>query len=254
MIVDDAGTQRGAARVKRLSLAILAIALGLFAPAAAQACRIPMRPEALRGIEAEAVVLVLITDRQVDGENWRATAVSRGTLMGRVREREFRIDNGPVFPGVVVVSCRGSWPPKLGRYGILYLQRAPGGQRVYQIYPYWWARASGDPRLARLDRLLPLGGAREPTAEEERLLDLAEPRIALPPGVTDLTRYTRVYARVAPGSVTGVLLLRSGPRRRLIVDDNSELPTEASCRCRLISVRAELDDLLAAGQLPPFNP
>lgn len=240
--------------MKPLSLAILAIAMSLFAPAAAQACRIPPRPEALRSIEADAVVLVLITDRQVDGANWRATAVLRGTLMGRVREREFRIDNGPAFPGVVITSCGGSWPPKLGRYGILYLQRGPGGQSVYQIYPYWWARASGDPRLARLDRLLPLGGAREPSADEERLLDLAEPRIALPPGVTDLTTYTRVYARVAPGTVTGMLLLRSGPRRRLIVDGSEELPTEASCRCTLIRVTAELGDLWAAGQLPPFNP
>jgi len=136
---------------------------------------------------------------------------------------------------------------------VLYLRRTADGLRPYQIYPYWWARASGDRRLRRLDRLLPLGVAREATAEETRLLDLAEPRIALPPEVTNLSRYTRVYARAAPGTVTG-LLLRSGPPRRLIVDGTEELPTEQSCRCTLISVRVELNDLLAAGQLPPFNP
>jgi len=239
--------------VKSASVAVLLIALNLFGPAEARACRVPPRPEALRNIEADAIVLALVTEHDVEGVNWRATAVSRGTLMGEAPHREFSFGSGPAFPGEVVVSCGGSWVPKRNRYGILYLRRYADGLRVHRIYPYWWARASGDPRLARLDRLLPLGAAREPTAEEARLLDLAEPRIELPPGVTDLSRYTRVYERAAPSTVTG-LLLRSATPRRLIVDSTGELPTEASCGCALIHVRVELADLWAAGQLPPFNP
>ena len=235
--------------MKLLGLALMIVSL--FASAEAQACRVPPRPEALRTIEADAIVLALVTEVEVDGANWRATAVSRGTLMGDAPHREFSFDSGPA--GGMVVSCNQSWLPKLGRYGILYLRRYADGLRVDQIHPYWWARASGDPRLARLDRLLPLGAAREPTAAEARLLDLAEPRVELPPGVTDLSRYTRVYLRAAPSTVTGVLL-RSGRPRRLIVDTGGEMPTEASCGCPLIHVRVELADLWAAGQLPPFNP
>jgi len=251
--MQDAGGISRSGRVKPASVAILLLALSLFGSAEAQACRIPPRPEALHSLEADAIALVLITDLQVDGASWRATAAYRGSLMGEVNQREFSVDNGPAYPGEVVVTCGGSWPPKLGRYGVLYLRRTADGLHPFRIYPYWWARASGDPRLAQLDRLLPLGAAREPTADEERLLALVEPRIELPPGVTDLSRYTRVYARAAPGTVTG-LLLRSGRPRRLIVDGTEELPTEASCGCALIRVRVELDDLWAAGQLPPFNP
>ncbi|HEX8217137.1 MAG TPA: hypothetical protein VF577_06710 [Allosphingosinicella sp.] len=232
---------------------MLLIVLGLFGAAEARACRIPPRPEALRSIEADAIALVLITDLQADGATWRATGAYRGTLMGGVPQREFSFDAGPAFAGESVVSCGQSWPPKLGRYGVLYLRRTADGLRVYRIYPYWWARASRDPRLARLDRLLPLGAAREPTSEESRLLDLAEPRIKLPAGVSDLSHYTRVYERASPTIVTGRLLQSRTPRR-LIVDSTGELPTEESCRCELIHVIVHLDDLWAAGQLPPFDP
>lgn len=239
--------------MKPASLAVLLILLGLFGAAEARACRIPPQPEALRSLEADAIALVLITDLQVDGATWRATGAYRGTLMGDVPRREFSFDNGPAFAGEVVVGCDRSWPPKLGRYGVLYLRRTGDGLRVHRVYPYWWARASRDPRLARLDRLLPLGAAREATPEETRLLDLAEPRIELPAGVSDLSRYTRVYERASPSIVTG-RLLRSRTPRRLIVDSSGELPTEESCGCELIHVTVNLDDLWAAGRLPPFNP
>ena len=234
-----------------VSIAVLIIALGLFGAADAQACRIPPRPEALRSLKADAIALVLITDRQVAGTSWRATGAYRGTLLGDVPQRKFSFDNGPAEE--VIVSCGQSWPPKLGRYGVLYLQRTVDGLRVAHVYPYWWARASLDPRLARLDRLLPLGAARETTSEEARLLDLAEPRLKLPTGISDLSRYTRVYARTSATTVTG-LLLRSRTPQRLIVDSTEELPTEESCGCKLVRVTVDLDALWAAGLLPAFNP
>ena len=236
--------------MKAVGVLVLLI-LALFGAAEAQACRIPSRPERLQSLEADAVVLVLITGVQVDGANWRATAVSRGSLSGHVRQREFSIDSGPT--GEIVSSCDRSWLPKLDRYGVMYLRRTPDGFRLIRIYPYWWARMSGDRRLARLDRLLPLGAARAPTADEIRLLDLAEPRLELPAGIISVAGYTRIYARAAPGTVVG-MLIPARRARRLIVDGTEELPTEASCRCRPIRVRAELGDLLAAGRLPPFNP
>lgn len=238
--------------MRRCILAVLT-ALAALAPAGAQACRVAPRPEALQRVAADAIVLVLITSVRTEGLHWRATAVSRGTLMGNVRQREFSIDNGPGPDDVVINSCDHSWLPKLGRYGIMYMRRTPEGLRLNRISPYWWARASGDRRLARLERLLPLGAAREPTADDNRLLDLAEPRIELPDGVTDLSRYTRVYARPGPSSVVGMLIPARRPQR-LIVDGTEELPSEQSCRCRPIRIRADLDDLLAAGRLPPFNP
>jgi hypothetical protein len=237
--------------VKRASVAVVLTALTLLGSTAAQGCRIRPRPEALRGIEADAIVLVLVTRLEIQGASWRATAVSRGVLAGRVRQRLFGFDNGS--PGDVVVTCNQPWRPRLDRYQVLYLQRSAGELRVVQSYPYWWARASGDPRLARLHLFLPLGAAREPSAQEARLLDLAEARIELPRGVTALNRYTRVYARVSAGMVTG-MLVRSRTPRRLIVDSGEDLPTEQSCGCALIPVRVDLDDLRVAGRLPPFNP
>ncbi|WP_129791763.1 hypothetical protein [Sphingosinicella sp. CPCC 101087] len=244
--------QPGADKVK-IILAVLLVVLGLFGAAEAQACRIAPRPDALRSLDADAIALVLITDLQVDGATWRATGAYRGTLMGHVPQREFSFDNRPAFAGELVVSCNQSWPPKLGRYGVVYLRRTADGLRVHRVYPYWWARASHDPRLAPLDRLPPLGAARDATSKETRLLDLTEPRIELPAGVSELSRYTRVYARASPTIVTGMLLQSRTPRR-LIVDSTEELPTEETCGCKLIHVRVHLDDLWAAGQLPPFNP
>lgn len=239
--------------MKSVGIALLLSALSLLWPAAAQACRVPPRPERLQSLKADAIVLVLISGVEVNGRAWRATAAVRGTLMGRVRQREFSIDNGPAHPDVVTSTCDQSWLPKLGRYGVMYMRRTPDGFRLSRIYPYWWARASGDRRLARLERMLPLGAAREPTPDEIRLLDLAEPRLELPAGVTGLSGYTRVYARSAPGSVVAMLIPARHPRR-LVVDGTEELPSEQSCRCRAIRVSAELQDLWTAGRLPPFNP
>jgi hypothetical protein len=171
--------------------------------------------------------------------------------MGRAPQRVFSYGREP--SDTIVTSCDQDWRPARDRYAILYLRRTSEGMHVHRSYPYWWAKASLDPRLARLDRLLPLGAIREPTAEEARLLDLAEARVELPPGAPDLSRYTRIYQR-ASASWVNVRLFRSRKPRRLIVDNKEELPTEASCRCKLIEVFLQLDDLWRAGQLPPFNP
>lgn len=239
--------------MKVASAALLFTFLGLAWSAPAVACRVPPRPAALRAIEADAIVLVRVTDVKVDGPAWRATGTSRGTLMGKAPARTFDFGSLGSNGEVVISSCDQSGPPKPGRYSVLYLRRTAQGLQVHRAYPYWWARASGDPRVAKLDRLLPLGAARAPKAEESRMLDLAEARIELPPGISRLSGYTRIYGRSSPGTVSG-LLIRSRQPRRLIVDDPVELPTRDSCRCRPVALRIDLSDLLAAGRLPPFNP
>lgn len=229
------------------------ILLGLFVPIQAQACRVAPRPSALLNVDADAIVLALITRLEVDRGSWQATANSRGTLMGSVKQRVFSYGT-ELFPEeTITTSCDHNWRPKLDRYAVLYLRRTPEGMRVHRGYPYWWAKASGDPRLARLDHLLPLGAVREPTADEARLLNLAEPRIKLPAGAVDLSKYTRIYARASPSWVVGRLILSRKPQR-LIVDNTADLPTEESCRCKLVEVFLQLDDLWRAGQLPPFTP
>ena len=239
--------------MKRIGATLSLIMAGLLVPAEAHACRIPPQPSALLRIEADAIVLALIAKVEADGASWRATAVSRGTLMGRTPQRVFSYGSEPNSYETIVATCDRNWRPKQDRYAILYLRRTAEGMLVHRGYPYWWAKASLDPRLARLDRLLPLGAAREPTAEEGRLLDLAEARVELPAGAPNLSRYTRIYERASPSWVSG-RLFRSRKPRRLIVDSTGELPTEASCRCKLINVFLQLDDLWRAGQLPPFNP
>lgn len=118
---------------------------------AEQPCRFPRKAAALRDVEADAIVLTMITDLEGGGLSWRATATSRGTLMGDVPEREFRFASEPGL------GCDQLWLPRLDRYWVLYLRRTSDGLRVHRGYPYWWARASRDPRLAQLDRLLPPG-------------------------------------------------------------------------------------------------
>lgn len=235
------------------SAAIMFTLLSLAWAAQAEACRVAPRAAALGAIQADAIVLVTVTDLKVDRSAWRATGISRGTLMGKVPQRTFDFGSLSSAGDVIVSSCDQSWQPKLGRYSVLYLRSTAEGLRVHRAYPYWWARASLDPRLAKLDRLLPLGTARAPTVEESRLLDLAEARIELPPGTSRLSGYTRIYGRSSPGTVRG-LLIRSGQPRRLIVDDPAELPTRKSCRCKPVAVHIDLRDLAAAGRLPPFNP
>lgn len=237
------------------SAAIMFTLLSLAWATQAEACRVAPRPSALRALQADAIVLVTVTDLKVDGSAWRATGISRGTLMGKAPQRTFGFGSLSLDGDIVIISsCDDqSWQPKVGRYSVLYLRNTAEGLRVHRAYPYWWARASLDPRLAKLDRLLPLGTARAPTAEESRLLDLAEARIELPPGVPGLSGYTRIYGRSSPGTVSG-LLIRSRQPRRLIVDDPAELPTPKSCRCKPVALHINLHDLAAAGRLPPFNP
>lgn len=237
--------------MKRPGFTLCLILSGLMAPAQALACRLPPRPSALLNIKADAIVLALIADVDGDHAHWRATARSRGTLMGRAPQRVFSYASRPNSGEVVINSCDQPWRPKRDRYWILYLRLTDEGLRVHRGYPYWWAKASLDPRLARLDRLLPLGAVRTPTADEDRLLDLAEPRIELPAGASDLSGYTRVYARTSASWLKGKIF-RSRKPQRLMVDDTSELPSEKSCGCKLIDVFLQLDDLWRAGQLPPF--
>lgn len=232
--------------MKPFSFAILLIALTLFGPSEALACRIRPSPTALRDVRADAIVLAQITAVEGAGASWSATASSRGTLMGAVSERAFRFANQPYD------SCRNMSRPRPGTYWVLYLQRSDGGLRVHEAYPFWWARQSGDRRLAGLNRLMPLGAAREATPDENRLLDLVEARIQIPAAQKSLSRYVRVYARSSASIVTG-MLMRSRTPRRLMVDESEELPTEESCRCTLVHVSVDLDDLWSAGQLPPFN-
>jgi len=234
--------------VKSASFAILLPALALLAPAEAHACRIPTPPAALRDAEADAVVLARITSVDGAGQDWRATARAWALLSGAMAEPDIRFSSESHS-----AVCGTMSAPKPGGLWILYLQRSDDGMRVRDAASYWWARRSGDPRLGRLDTLLPLGAVREPTPTEARMLDLAEPRVALPAGETDLSRYTRIYARSSAGTLRA-LLLRAGPPRRLMVDYSEEFPTEASCRCTLVHQFVDLDDLWRAGRLPPFNP
>ena len=231
------------------SFATFLLACALLAPSAASACRIPLRPEALRTVEADAVVLVQVTNvvsaEAVDG--WTATAAVRGNLVGSYAKREITFTNG------TIVTCHQMSKPKLGRYYVLYLKRTDQGFRFRSGYPYWFARASGDARLAALSKLLPLGAARQPTAEEDHLLDLAEPRVSVRAGISDLSDYTRIYSRDSASSVRA-MLFRSRSPGRLMVDSNEELPTADSCKCSHVEVIVDLNDLWAAGELPPFNP
>lgn len=237
--------------MKLVTAALSPTVLGLLVPVQTQACRVPPRPSALLNVEADAIVLALISNVGGDETNWRATALPRGALMGKAPTRAFEYDSGPMA-GHVFTSCDQPAKPKRDRYWVLYMQRTSDGLRVNRGYPYWWAKASGDPRLVRLDRLLPLGAARKPTATEDRLLDLAEARITRP-DASDLSRYTRIYARASPSWVVG-RLFRSQKPQRLMVDDAGEFPTEDSCGCKLINIFLQLDDLWRVGQLPPFDP
>lgn len=233
--------------MKPVRFAALLMGFMTFGASTALACRIPPRPEALRDMEAEAIVLVRVSAVEVSGRSWSAIGVTQGILMGSGTGRELSFANRPFD------SCGQMAPPRLERYWVLYLQRSDGALRVRQAYPYWWARRSGDRRLRRLDALLPLGAARDASADEARLLELVEPRVRLPAGATDLSRYTRVYARTSASGVRGTLL-RSRTPRRLIVDSSEELPTEESCGCHIVHVTVDLDDLWSAGRLPSFDP
>jgi hypothetical protein len=143
--------------------------------------------------------------------------------------------------------------PTPGRYYVLYLDKSDHGFQLLNGFPYWFARRSEDVRLALLNDLLPLGAARQPTPEESRLIGLAEPRLATQTGISDLSGYTRIYARTSAGRVRA-MIFRSQTPERLMVYDHEELPTKESCGCDPITASVDLQDLWDAGELPAFNP
>jgi hypothetical protein len=192
-------------------------------------------------------VLARVVSVQRFGRGWHATASAWAVLSGAVDRRVFAFSNDSH------VHCSGMMPPKPGRQVILYLRGSGREMRVVDASTYWWARRSGDPRLWRLNALLPLGAVREPTRDELRLIALTDPRVTLPRGETNLSHHTRIYTRAAAGWVV-VTLVRSDSPRRLMTDTTEELPTEEICGCTLTSQTVDLDDLWNAGRLPPFEP
>jgi hypothetical protein len=221
---------------------------GILFPSIASACRVPLRPAALRALKADAIVLVKIIDAKSSGYDWTATATVEGRLFGPHPKPNISFGNGGT-----VTSCGGMGAPKPDRFYVLYLQRTAEGLKYQSGYPFWFARTSGDPRLAKLNKLKPLGLAREPTTDEQQLIDLVEPRVLTKSGMATLFGYTQVYGR-SSASWISVMLIRSRSSRRLIVDDPAEFPTVESCRCRPIELLIQADDLWAAGKLPPFDP
>jgi hypothetical protein len=200
-------------------------------------------------IEADAIVLVQITQVNSAAEAWTATASVRGNLEGRYPEREISFSQNDGL----IVSCNQMREPEIGRYYVLYLQQSDQDFRFSIGYPYWFARASNDPRLVELDTLLPWGAVRRPTADELRLIEIAEPRFAALSRDLDLSGFTRIYVRRGPSSLT-MMLLRAPTPERLMLNTYEERPTQESCGCELTEMTAHLDDLLAAGVLPPFDP
>lgn len=198
-------------------------------------------------MEADAIVLVQVTDVELVDERWTATAAILGTLVGSHPTGQITFSHGPI------VTCHQMAEPTLGRYYVLYLDNSDHDFRFLNGFPYWFARASEDVRLAALNDLLPLGAARQPTPEESRLIDFAEPRAATQTGISDLSGYTRIYARSSAGGVRAVIF-RSQTPGRLMVFDHEELPTKESCGCDPITVSVDLQDLWDAGELPAFNP
>jgi hypothetical protein len=221
----------------------------LLAPTAIMACRNPPEPSALRAKEADAIVLTTITDVQPTGGkiiDWTAIATVTAQLWGKIAEREIPFEASS--PG----SCEGISKPRIGKFYVLYLRKHDGG---FLVNPnsFWWAWQSGDPRLAKLRELFPLGNVRHPTVAEAIILDYAERRLKLPEVRGKLSDYTRIYARSSAGSARAVLL-RSRTPQRLMVDYDEEMPTRESCSCRLYEQFVDLQDLWNAGKLPPFNP
>ncbi len=226
--------------------------MSLLAPTAANACRVPPRPAALQHIEADAIVLAQITSVEGDADIWQAKASPRGVLIGSIRDGDIQF--GRQEP--IIISCDQWTRPKLERYYVLYIVNSENGPEVRHFYAFWWARMSGNVRLARLNEFMPLGAARPATPDEENMLELVEPRVRERERngrEIDASRYTRVYARNSASSFWGVMIPSEAPQR-LMVDSREELPTSESCKCDLVEVAADLDDLWAAGKLPPFNP
>jgi hypothetical protein len=198
-------------------------------------------------MQADAIVLVQVTNVELVDGTWTATAAILGTLDGSHPAGQIIFSGGPI------VTCHQMGKPTSGRYYVLYLGNSDQGYQFLTGLPYWFARTIEDIRLAALDDLLPLGAARQPTPEERRLIDLAEPRAATQAGISDLSSYTRIYARTSAGWVRA-MIFRSQDPQLLMVYDHEELPTKESCSCDPVTVSVDLYDLWNAGKLPPFNP
>jgi hypothetical protein len=174
--------------------AIVGALLGslLFVPSEVLACRHPREPYDLKDDKADGIVLTTIKDVRLTTEmkwpRWVATASVNAVLCRKSGENEITFtDEGPG-------SCQLTGKPKLGKYYVLYLRQIDG-RTFAEAMPFWWAWRSGDPRLAKLLKLMSIGNVREPTAEEASMLDLAEPRVRLPHESRSLDRYTRIYSR-----------------------------------------------------------
>lgn len=219
----------------------------LLMPSAAMACRNPHEPSDLRDDPADAILLATIRKVEPKADKWSrwaATASVDAQLWGRAGERE--ISFADEAPG----SCEQIGQPRPGKYYVLYLRRHEGWTSV-RAMPFWWAWKSGDPRLAKLLKLFPLGPVRAPTEAEMKLVEPAEARVEWPGGKRD--DYTRIYSRASAGLVS-VAFFRSRTPQRFMLDHSEEFPTRASCGCQLYQQVIDLYDLEKAGKLPPFNP
>jgi len=230
--------------------AVLPFVLNFLAISPAMACRSGPEPAELREVEANAIVLVRIKEVQRAGpapDSWEATTSRDATIFGRVTSSHFKVASAGS------ASCEPGMP-SLEEYWILYLKKDGEGFRVARAWPFWWARASMDPRLQRLNRMMPLGIVRVPTAEESTTLDAVEQMMSealqgkertnvlrVPDGVIDLSRYTRVYSRASPQWLS-VEMFRSRTPQRLVSDIREQGPTEVSCACKLHHGVIDLDE------------
>lgn len=232
-------------------IAAVLIGLNLLTSSEAFACRSPPEPSELRNANADAIVLAQIAKVELAAEpgwrRWVATATKTDDVLGSPSRNEFTFaDSGPG-------SC-GPGRPSLDGHWILYLKKDGEGFQVGSAWPFWWARASMDPRLRRLNTLLPLGIVRAPTAEESTTLDAVERMMSdamrgkerrkiviVPTEVTDLSRYTRVYSR-SSARLLSVEMFRSRTPKRLVSDIREQGPTEASCKCKLYHGVVDLDE------------
>lgn len=223
--------------------AALLVGSNLLAPSKALACR-GVDPSELRDVDADAAILTQITSVNLTAERawrrWEATATKRHDAFGSVTGGDFKFaDSG-------AGSC-GPGQPSLNEYWVLYLKKEGENFRVGPAWPFWWARASEDRRLKRLNTLLPLGIVRTPTAAEGKILDRIEKTLRPPNGVREISNYTRVYSRSSPGSLRAKFL-RSRTPRRLVADISEEGPTRASCKCDLKTLFTDVEDLRLWGK------
>ena len=229
---------------------VLATVLGIALPYKAQACRNGVEPEDLKNMRADAIVLAKITSVQPTDSQWKrwsATAVKEADVWGSPPQKEFTFDDEG--PG----GCRPGQPDP-NSFWVLYGYQQGSTLRIGSAWPFWFARASRNVRLNRLNQLLPLGIVREPTAEESNTLDAVERTMSraiegkeerrvvhVSSEVKDLSRYTRVYSR-SSARLLSVEMFRSRTPRRLVSDIREQGPTAASCNCTLYHGVIDLDE------------